>query len=77
MPSLLWLRIDGLNSAPEIASSFSAMRWLSSCQEQALSCAQICVTRSRVSYPLTSGGQMRSPRQFSHSAERGGTSDRP
>ena len=77
-PSLLLLRIDGLNSAPEIASSFRAILRLSSCQEYWRSSAQMRVTRSRVSKPVTSGlGPMRSPRQLSHRAERGGTRESP
>ena len=77
-PSFFLSRIDGLCSAPEIANSFSAIFMFMSCQEYCFSCAQMSVTSRRVSKPDTSGcGPMRSPRQFSHSAERGGTSDRP
>jgi hypothetical protein len=67
-------RIDGLNSAPETASSLMAILRLIICQEYWRSVAQTCVTRSRVSKPVTSGiGADARPRQSSHSAERGGT----
>ena len=70
-------RTEGLNSAPETASSFSAILRLRICQEYCRSVAHTCVTRSRVSNPVTSGGMKRCPRQSTHRAVRGGTSDRP
>jgi hypothetical protein len=70
-------RIEGLNSAPETASSFRAILRLRICQEYCRSVAQTRVTRSRVSKPVTSGGAKRWPRQSTHSAERGGTTERP
>ena len=42
-------RVEGVCSAPETASSFSAMRRFMICQEYCRCCAQMSVTRRRVS----------------------------